>query len=365
MGHLAKNFKKNIAENNLLKYLYVFLAEWVLQSLFSKKRVWSYGAKFLLRNIIFLHCLTSGKATDRISNSISEGVPDINDKSRYFIDQKYSLDTIVKEVEEKGFFVIESVIPQEICKSIVNYALTEESTPREVSGLKKIPPCIPVEPFLSARYDFSRIPISIFKNKIIQDLIADPFIINIAQRYLKCRPFLDPIELWWLFPFSMRDQNWAEEYHFDMDTLKWIKFFINFEEIELENGPHCFIEGSHLSGAIPGEILNKGYSRTSDNQVFAHYSKERERKFIVPAGSLLIEDTRGLHKGLTPTKGRRLLLSIQYSNILLKDGLFPLINEPFEVSELFGRRLVETPHLFQKHIDFNTLRKMTTKNVVS
>lgn len=273
--------------------------------------------KIVLQKIIQLHCDTSGIAIDKLSLAMAPRKIDFHMESELFSRLMPKVDSIVSDLNSHGYCLLPSILSNDLCERVVNYALNTPSYPRPAKDMDPLPPRILGEPFCSARYDFSRDVSLIFRNNDLQKIMADRFILEIAQSYLGTRPYLDPIELWWYLPYEKRDREWAEEYHFDMDTLKWVKFFFNFEPVTYENGPHCFIEGSHRAGDVPLSLLNQGYARLTDKEVFSEYSRDREKIFVAPAGSLLIEDTRGLHRGLTPTSGRRLLFSVQYSNALL------------------------------------------------
>src|SRR6185503_13469174 len=105
-------------------------------------------------------------------------------------------------------------------------------------------------------------------------------------------------------------------YHFDMDRIKWLKFFIYLTDVEAANGPHCFVRGSHRTHGIPSSLLSKGYARIRDAEVFQYYARETEVRFVAPRGTVIAEDTRGLHKGMEVLSGDRLMLQLQLSNSL-------------------------------------------------
>jgi hypothetical protein len=307
--------------------------------------------KIVQQKIIQLHCDSSGRAIDKLCLSIKPQKINFEFESELFSALMPKLDFIVSNLNQFGYCLLPNVLSAGLCKRVVNYALTTPCYPRPDKDAVSLPePSVLVEPFRSARYDFSRDVHLIMKNADLQKIMTDRFLLEIAQRYLGSRPFLDPLELWWYVPYEKRDREWAEEYHFDMDTLKWVKFFFNFEAVTYENGPHCFIEGSHRSGDVPSSFLDKGYARLTDRQVFEKYPKDREKIFIAPAGSLLIEDTRGLHKGLTPTNGRRLLFSVQYSNALL-NGRYPMDkNSSDEIKESMMHIYEKYPSIFSAYL---------------
>ena len=291
-----------------------------------------------LRNDFIL----TGKTFPGVGSSNSETDVSINVKQ------------IVCELNNKGFFLIENYLSHEVCKQVVDHALKTPCFPRSMDYGLTIPKVEKINfdgPHLSARYDFSPNMLSIFESQDLQNLISDSFLHEIAEKYLLSKPYLDPIDLWWFLPFPTRDDAWAEEYHFDFDSVRWLKFFFNFEDIELENGPHCFIEGTHKDFGIPENLRKRGYMRHSDEEVFKYIDRSHERKFTAKAGSLLIEDTRGLHKGLTPTAGRRLLFSFQLSNYLFIEqaSINSRFKPDFVMSDSFHSLWQKSPEFFSRY----------------
>ena len=82
----------------------------------------------------------------------------------------------------------------------------------------------------------------------------------------------------------------------------------------IETGAHSFVRGSHKNNGIKWNLRKKGYTRILDEEVNNHYDKKDIIQMQAKKGSLLIEDTRGLHKGLRLIKDHRFLIQVQYSS---------------------------------------------------
>ncbi len=272
-------------------------------------------------SMIRLFCLTSGWSNDIISNCIS------------FFDKPISLqnndgilgdlsDIQIKEISNKietdGYYIFENKLPKEIIERLYKFASTHECLPRPLDEepLHKQPKILfDRNNPKSSVYD---IPSDIsIENLDVQDILSDHSILAVAQSYLKASPKTEPVAFWWSAPFSNKPQsNSAQQFHFDMDRFKWIKFFIFLTDVTIENGPHVFVSKSHRTKGIPRSLLNAGYSRLSDEQIRTIYPNDAIKTFTVPAGTILAEDTRGLHKGTNLIKGERLVLELQFSNSL-------------------------------------------------
>jgi hypothetical protein len=84
----------------------------------------------------------------------------------------------------------------------------------------------------------------------------------------------------------------------------------------VETGAHLYIPGTHRDGGISPDLLAKGYARLEDDEVAAHYPRDTWKSMEAPAGSILLEDTRGLHKGISLQRDHRLMLQFEYAQTL-------------------------------------------------
>jgi hypothetical protein len=145
--------------------------------------------------------------------------------------------------------------------------------------------------------------------KEFSNFLLDEGIMEIAGRYLQCRPVIAQVAAWWTFPRGQADSASAQLYHFDLGGIKWLKVFVYMTDVGPENGPHAFIRGSHRT--IGRKIWRDG--RYTDEEVFSMYSKSDEVVFTAPVGTVLIEDTLGFHKGMPPASGHRFVFQPEYS----------------------------------------------------
>jgi hypothetical protein len=144
----------------------------------------------------------------------------------------------------------------------------------------------------------------------VQRLIADGALHRIAQDYLGCRPVLTSIALW-IDPVSKATVD-AHTYHYDNDGPSFLKFFIYVNDIDAESGAHAFIQGTHGHRKPPQFGRSGTYNR---DKLLSFYGSENEIVFTGPAGMILAEDTAGFHKGMSPSKGYRLLLQLQFTSL--------------------------------------------------
>lgn len=268
--------------------------------------------------LINLFCLTGGYSNKVFSKTVAlihkpykikhcEGVlGHLNDES---------LQNINKQLNDKGYYIFENTLSETDTQALLDFAYQTPTTIRgdSIQSAENVlyDPAHPK----ATRYDFSQQ--DLIDHPIIQKLITDLSLLEVAQTYLKSKPVLDVIGMWWHTAYQKTpDSASAQLFHFDMDRLKWLKFFIYLTDVSIENGPHVFVEGSHKNKGIPNQFRAKGYARLSDESVFSFYGKRKIKYHVAPRGTIIAEDTRGLHKGQHVIKGDRLVLQIQFSNHL-------------------------------------------------
>ena len=268
---------------------------------------------FAYQSMITLFCFSRGKSNDFLSRVISVFRPAyLFAPYEGILGKSCEIDfqNIGDSLNEDGFFIFENRLSDDSCEKLLEFARTQKCVPVTDKDVRLV--FNPDAPQAN-RYDFTRQ--DLLKLEEVQKLIADPSLADVAQRYLGARPLLDEVVLWWSTnASSVPDEDAAQLFHFDMDKPKWIKFFFCLIDIDEENGPHVFVKGSHKTNGIPMELLKNGYARLTDEAVFSHYGKHQIVEFTEKKGTIIAEDSRGLHKGKPVQSGCRLMLGLQFSN---------------------------------------------------
>lgn len=262
--------------------------------------------------LVSLFCSTGGVSNDIIHKFVARRrYPfNIEGKGVLGVDEQ-QLHQITKTIRERGYYVFERRLPAEFCDRLQKFALTEQAH-FTINGEPKLERYDRERP-KAVRYDFSEK--IILRSDAAQELMADPSVLAVAQAYLGCAPVLDLIACWWHTSWSQEpDKDAAQFFHFDMDRIKWLKFFFYITDVGPENGPHSFVAGSHRSRGIPESILKKGQVRIDDKDVLDFYSRKAVIEFCGPAGTIIAEDTRGLHKGKHVRTGDRLVFQLEFSD---------------------------------------------------
>jgi hypothetical protein len=281
------------------------------------------------QGMVRLFCLTGGTSNDALSRLVSLLYPPyrLNDTSGVLGSlHGEEVGRINRQLDQNGYYVFERLLAPALCDRLLQFALTTRCSQRGMSGAARPAETREVERYprecpQGVRYDFSAV--DVINNHDVQLLMADKSILAVAQSYLRCKPIIDVMSMWWHTAYSkVPDKEAAQFWHFDMDRIRWIKFFVYLTDVSQDNGPHCFVAGSHRTGGIPDSLRLQGYVRLMDDEVEACFPRERFIEFTAPRGTIIAEDTRGLHKGKLIQQGDRLVLQLQFSNSLF-GGYYP------------------------------------------
>lgn len=146
------------------------------------------------------------------------------------------------------------------------------------------------------------------------DIANHPRIIAAAEGVFGCKPTIGFMTAWWSIPTPEGKPRHAENFHRDFDDVAFLKLFIYLTDVEPENGPHEFILASHKDDAL------RPIRRYSDDEVMTNFSANRLVRVTGKAGTVFIENTTGLHRGLPVARGRRLILQVVYSMLPMAYG---------------------------------------------
>jgi hypothetical protein len=307
-------------------------------------------------SLVIIFSVTGGRINDWISEIISIFSKRIKFENKKGVLGDLSdcekLNKIVNEIKENGYVVFPGILSEEILNKLVNFTLKNEAKIRRSDNQDG-------DFYLSnsiysggkpnaVRYDYSAD--DLLRQKEVQDLISDASLLAVAQNYLGATPIVDILSMWWHTNFSDKPDSTAAQYfHFDLDRIKWLKIFIYITDVESGNGPHYFIEGTHKTNAIPSKLLNKGYVRLLDTEVIEIYDGKKIIEFTGKKGTVIIEDTRGLHKGSHVINESRLILQLQFSN-----SLFGADDEKYKFSKISSKSLSDLiekyPQIYKKFL---------------
>lgn len=281
-----------------------------------------------------------------------------------------SPESILEKLTTDGFYVLDNKLDSQICNQIKEslkatpYAIRGSN--REIAGIteQNISKYKSNAIWAVNQNDILRIP-------EIQKIAFDDRILNAIGKFFGSDPILCQTNSWWSKNHSNHRSNLsgnAQMYHQDAEYLKFIKVFIYLNDVGAKNGPHKYVKGSALTAE---DRLGKDYylsSRVDDSKVLELFGEENIISFEGKKGTVIIENTLGLHKGVPVVAGARLLLQLEYTNSLYLDStqffdpklLLPSIKELESAHPRMFLNFVPNAELLNKEI-LNSQKKQSLK----
>ena len=157
-----------------------------------------------------------------------------------------------------------------------------------------------------------------------------PDVLAAAEAHLGCVPTIYGAYLWWSFGGHPTIGPQNNSLHRDGDDVGFCTLFVYLSDVDLDSGPHVFIRMTHRGEAMerlmasgpPRRVIVDGREEDlkglncrigylNDPLYETVFSRAVER-LCGPAGTAMLIDTYGLHKGELPRKGDRLIFMVRY-----------------------------------------------------
>jgi len=156
------------------------------------------------------------------------------------------------------------------------------------------------------------------------DALAGDTVLDAVEGFLGARPMLFSVNVFWSFP-GHAAASYGQDFHRDISHPRFCVLFVYLTDTAPASGAHQYIRGTHRLERVR-EHLGKSNADARAEDLFSlpqdglGYSEIYEKLFAGeidtiagPAGTSFIEDTYGLHRGLTPLEAPRLAAWARYS----------------------------------------------------
>ena len=235
-------------------------------------------------------------------------------KSTFFGETAPSeVDAILKELDEQGYVVLPWRLDQSWVNALVaeagNFGYTLRSPAHEEREIKnrKIDPANP--PKCVAAFAKST---DLAASQVFSNFSNDPLLVNLASRYMNASAYPIGLSLWYSFSSEAPSADAAQLFHYDLDTLRWLKVFVYLTDVGPDNGPHEYVPASHKPGSKPQSLMDREYARLEDEVIDEHCPQGR-KSICGPRGTVILGDTSCFHKGNAVIADYRLIFSPIYA----------------------------------------------------
>lgn len=213
-----------------------------------------------------------------------------------------------KQITADGYAELPSLLNTTQCDQIVKYLLDKPA----FNSYEDIYDADALETFFAPENAPENCPVARYHPDVVvhapyvMDVVNNEMVLKLAEAHLGCKPQITSIGLGWSIAGQDRATH-SQLFHRDCDDWKWIKMFIYLTDVTEASGPHEYVAGSHRQDML----THKG--RYTDSQVSNLFGEDRIKRLVGKAGTTIMEDTYGVHRGLMPKTQHRLMLTVQYS----------------------------------------------------
>ena len=227
----------------------------------------------------------------------------INKKEPDYLNLIANEDTpLVKEFEKDGYIYLADLLTPEELENINKYLKNQKMFDLYRLDL--------------GEFDSNNIPSETHVGNFNADVMVNcphvfklanhPKVLSIVTQYLGCKPMINNILGWRSFVIDDEPEH-PQKYHRDVDDWKLVKLFLYLTDVDMGGGPHYYVKGSAYTNTCT-EIR-----RYSDKEIEEEFGKENIVPHIAPKGTVVLEDTYGMHKGAVPKTHDRAIVQIVYS----------------------------------------------------
>ena len=210
---------------------------------------------------------------------------------------------IGSELNNCGCSILNNIFDRNKCKKIINNLNNKQFINRNNNSIKNIELFSQNKNIWWLHNNNELLNID-----VVQHIITSEYLLKIAENYLGCNPILHNISFWASYP---GDVDTTQTFHQDFDDIKFLKIFFYLNDVDNNNGPHVYVKNSLDNMNLIQDENNKLSQRYDDNKVNKIF-KDNIIKICGDTGSMIFEDTHGLHKGTNVKEGKRFVLQLIY-----------------------------------------------------
>jgi hypothetical protein len=159
-------------------------------------------------------------------------------------------------------------------------------------------------------------------------LALDTKLLEVVAGYMGLCPRLSAIYGWLNVPTNDKPQA-SQMWHRDPEDLRLIKVFIYLNDVDDETGPFTYVPKTHAKGVLAAtSVSHVDRKRILDEEMNQIFPEALHRVCTGSAGSVILADTVGFHRGGRPKSRNRLVLTFTYTSSWPKESWLRLDHFP-------------------------------------
>lgn len=251
------------------------------------------------------------------------------------------INNIVQNLNNQGVSIILNTLDKKKCKNIIDNLNNKKFINRSTNIIKNIDLNDSNNRNIWWLHDYN----DLLKIDIVQHIITSEYILKIAENYLNCNPILHNVLFWASYP---GDTDTTQKFHQDYDDIKFLKVFIYLNDVNKQNGPHVYVKNSINNIHLIKNENSRLSERYEDNVIYEKYGNN-VINITGNTGTIIFEDTHGLHKGTNVKDGKRFVLQLVFGSstyYYLKNNNYEKYNCNVKNNNIIYKKYLKYPYNF-------------------
>lgn len=267
------------------------------------RKISFYGKK---KNKFFYEHINENKFNillTKILNNFYEKYNFLKNEQQLFLRLFDVQDSVVNELNKKGISIFNELLAKPKCQKIIDLLNLKQFHNRQTNEIKKLN-LYGSNKNIWWLHNYQ----DLLQIDLVQHILSSSYLLHIAQTYFGCTPILHHVHFWASYPGDLES---TQKFHQDFDDIRFLKVFIYLNDVSELNGPHCYVQKSLQNAHNIIKKDNKLSERLEDDLV-NDYFKEDVLHIKGNTGTMIIEDTHGIHKGAKVKEGKRFIFQLLF-----------------------------------------------------
>ncbi len=257
------------------------------------------------------------------------------------------------EFKNNGFVVLDNILSQTVARSVrEEFEKIDSCFAWHVPDVEK--PLFSPSTRTNEGYGSFKTE-EVISNETLLEVLLNEEVLDLVEGYLGAPGRLFHLNTYWSFA-SKNDPGVAQTFHRDQSHVKFCVLFVYLTDVDEHSGPHEYIKYTHDKKILQSELedddvdaffdlAHDGYGK--DDLYNQKLSKFQEA-ILGPAGTCVLTDPTGLHRGIPPSRNKRLMAWGRYAVIPNEDKIGKVVPRNWrKINNLTDRQLYTLSSMLQ------------------
>lgn len=228
-----------------------------------------------------------------------------NRKNQFPIEIDESVLSITNEIHDKGYVILKNFFDTDMLNGLneeTQMYIRDGKNQKDMAGSGVGP-----EDKIRQTCLWTTINQPLYTVDSLFDVAFHDDLITLASHYFGCLPYFGTCNLRKSFVNELKEDH-TQIYHQDPNSPNFIKMFMYLNDVDIDGGPFCIVEGSHR---IKFDGCYDKYRWTTE-EINSIYGEDKVKYLTANVGDLIIANTTTFHRGTKPVSADRTMITLDW-----------------------------------------------------